>query len=361
MKATIATRLCCRSPSSDLTQLTLMFAALILQYLSKLVEGEVGDFTSPKPFHTRKVQGFNRNRIKLFTQVGGKLPMKVFALVADFPIQACNLSHTPPPAIRTFLLTAQCLVERPKGVQVRFQRLRVLYLLTRAQWHISVFHAEVCPNAFTCCGQPFRFYKVSQNTKPILTTSVTLYRDTADISFKLTVLMERISHFIRSPFTVIPFSEIECEAIVFQSPARLFKREGLQLMPFFDFRSAPQFLEKSDIPLINAPQLLLDRLTRKPGFPMRVGRPFQIGYVKAHCLVVRIPQPVLISLTLPLMEILVDLPHIIKQVAKPNTLGLIIKRMFVGFHGISHITPLSPAKWDGRHIVKRQCLACLPV
>ena len=127
MKTAIATRFRCSSPLTDLFQKTLMFLTLILQYLNKLVERKVGDFTSPQAFHTVKVQGFNGNRIKLLTEFTCELPMKVFALVTDFPIETCYLSDTPPPAIRTFLLTAQCLVERPKFVQGLFQRLGVLF------------------------------------------------------------------------------------------------------------------------------------------------------------------------------------------------------------------------------------------
>ena len=100
-----------------------MFLTLILQNLNKLVEGKIGDLSSPKPFHTVKVQGFNGNRIKRLTEFRGELPMEVFALIADFPIQACDLSYTPPPAVRTFLFTTQGFIERPKFLQGLFQRL----------------------------------------------------------------------------------------------------------------------------------------------------------------------------------------------------------------------------------------------
>ena len=107
MKTTVATRFRCSCPLIDLFEKTLMFTALGLQYLNKLVEGEVRDFTSPQAFHTVKVQGFKDNRIKLFTEFAGKLPLKVFTLVADFPIEMCDLSHTPPPTVRTFDFTTQ--------------------------------------------------------------------------------------------------------------------------------------------------------------------------------------------------------------------------------------------------------------
>ena len=40
-----------------------MLLTLILQYLNKLVEGEIRYFSAPKPFHTVKVQGFIGNRL----------------------------------------------------------------------------------------------------------------------------------------------------------------------------------------------------------------------------------------------------------------------------------------------------------
>ena len=110
MKTTIGTRLCCCRPLIDLFQKTLMFRTFILQYLNKLVEGEVRDFTSPQAFHAVKAQSFNDNRIKFLTEFGSKLPMKVFALIAYLPIKACELSHTTPPPVRTFCLRLNALL-----------------------------------------------------------------------------------------------------------------------------------------------------------------------------------------------------------------------------------------------------------
>ena len=127
MKPAITTRFCCRRPLTHLTQLTLMFLTLILQYLNKLVERKVGDFTSPQAFHTVKVQGFNGNRIKLLTEFACQLPMKVFALVADFPIETGDLSYTPPPTVRASNFTRKAFVETTKFLQGVFQRLWVLF------------------------------------------------------------------------------------------------------------------------------------------------------------------------------------------------------------------------------------------
>ena len=64
-----------------------MFETFELQYLNKLIESKIRDFTSPKPFHTVKVQRFGRNEVKPSAKVGGKFPMPVSALVADFAIE----------------------------------------------------------------------------------------------------------------------------------------------------------------------------------------------------------------------------------------------------------------------------------
>ena len=142
-----------------------MFLTLILQYLNELVKSKVRYFSAPKSFHTVKVQGFNRDRIKPFTEIGGKFPMKVFALIRNFSIKSCELPNTTPPTVRTFFFTDQCLVESTKFHQGLFQGLRVLYFLTRAKGQVSVFHTEfdlgidqihslyyiVRPNALTCC------------------------------------------------------------------------------------------------------------------------------------------------------------------------------------------------------------------
>ena len=171
--------------------------------------------------------------------------------------------------------------------------------------------------------------------------------------------MKSISDFIISPFAILPFTKGEGNAIVLQRPACLFQREGFKLMPSFDFRSATEFLEKSVIRQVNAFEFFLDRLARQR-IPMWVCRLFQLGQVQTHCLVVGIRQSVLIPLTLPLMEILVNLPHIVKQVAKSNTIRLIAKLILIRFHRFIRYPHFTPFKWGGRHITLRLCLNCLP-
>ena len=269
--------------------------------------------------------------------------MKVFALIRDFPIKTCDGSHTPPPAIRTFDFTRKFFIQRPKFVQRLLQRLWVLYFLTRAQCQISVFHAEVCPNAFTCCWQTFHVRVGCYYAKPIGTAIVSLDCDTTDTSMPLTVFMKRIQNFIKTPFACfrIPLTEGERDTIIFQRPPG-FSRKGdrLELRSRLDMRSAPKFLEKAVVCQMDTFQLLLGCL-RRQSIPMRVRRLFQITQVRAHCLITGIRQSVFIPLTLPLMKILVDLPHIVKQIANAYRVRLFPKRIFIGFHGISRIASLT--------------------
>ena len=272
MKTAIATRFCCSRPLTGLTQLTLMFDTLILQYLNELVERKVGDFTSPEAFHAIKVQGFNGNRIKLLTKFACQLPMKVFALVADFPIEPCELFHTPPPTVRTFPFTRKFFVETTKFLQGLFQRLWVLFFLTRAQRQICVFHAEVCPNALTCCRQRFEVGVGCCYANPIVTASITFDGNTTNIPVPLAVFMESIRNFIKSPFAIIPLAECKGNAIVFQRPTRFsWIGDRLELVSLFDFRSTAEFLEKSVIRCVNPSQLLLNGLAWQ-SIPMWVCR-----------------------------------------------------------------------------------------
>ena len=329
-----------------------MFDTLILQNLNKLVESKVRDFTSPEAFHTLEVQRLNGDGIKPSAQVGRKLPVKVFALIADFPIQTGELTDSTIPIARPFHFTRKAFVACSELIQGLFQRLWMLDLLTRAKRQVCIFHAEVCPNTSTCCWQRFGIYKVCGDAKPIITTSVAFECYAVDVSVPLAVFEERKWHFIKPPLARIcmPLTKSQCDTIVVQRPPGV-SGEGdrLKLMFRFHMRSTPKFIEKTLICVINTFQLTLHRL-RRQCFPMWMCRPFQRSQMLTHCRSVRIRQPVLIPLTLPLMEIRMHLPHIVKQVSDTDTIRLMTKLIFIRFHGLSRITFLTPFKWVGnRH------------
>ena len=256
MKTAITARFCCSRPLINLFQKTLMFTTLIPQYLNELVESKVRDFASPQSFHAVKVQRFKDNLIKLLTEFACELPVKIFTLVTNFLIEACKLPNTLPPTIRTFDFTTQCFIERPKFVQGLFQGLRVLYLFTRAKCQVCVFHAEICPNAFTCCRQRSKICIGCCQTKIVVTTTITLYRNLANRPMPLTVLMKSVGYPIKLPFTCfrIPFTKCQCNTIVFQRPtsgAGICNR--FELMLPFNFRSATKFFQNQYASVLAAP------------------------------------------------------------------------------------------------------------
>ena len=239
------------------------------------------------------------------------------------------------------------------------------FLLTRAQCQVRVFHTEVCPNALTCCWQfvwcPCGLVMIYRANSHRKSSRLRVIR--ADRALPLAVFMERVRHFIKSPLTLIPLAECECDAVVCQSPypAAPGKRDRLKLMARFDMGFATEFLEKSDIRIVNAFQFCLNRLAWQR-LPMWVCGAFQIFRVLAHCSVVGIRQAGFVSLVLPLMKILMHLPHIVKQVANAYRIRLIVPTDIYRFSWTFTSHAFDPCiEWVGRHVTLRVTLnACLP-
>ena len=242
-----------------------MFDTFILQYLNKLTECQVGDFTSPQAFHTVYVQRFKSECIKPLAEVGSEFPVPVKALPADFAIQYCQFPDRTPPVFRTFFLTRKALVEVAELFQGLLEKLWALYFLTRAKRQICVFHTEVCPNALTCRWQRFGRSIVCCDTKPVVSAIITLYRDLLNLAFPITMFVKCEWNWVSYPFSLvcIPFTKSYCDMIIFYLPTR-HPRESdrLEFVLGFDMRSAPLFVEKPLICFMNTFQLTLDCLTR---------------------------------------------------------------------------------------------------
>ncbi len=84
-------------------------------------------------------------------------------------------------------------------------------------------------------------------------------------------------------------------------------------------------------------------------------RSLQLGEVGTRCMIVRIRQTSFIPVTLPLMEIHMHLPHIVKQISNADGIRLIANFIFIGFHGLSSIKSLTPFQWVGRDRTLRFC------
>ena len=212
------TRFRCGCPLSDLKKLTIMFKALILQYLNELVKSKVRDFPPPKAFHAVKVQGLGDNVIKPTAEVSGTFVVPISALVADLAMKPCEFTDGTPPIVRTFYLSTDRFVESAKFFQGLFQGLRMVNLFTGAECQIGL-HTEVYPYAFTCSGQHFLGGIICNDIEPIRSDSIPTDLNIADISVPIAMLMEREIDFlilIELLGTWVPHSKRDTDTPVFK-------------------------------------------------------------------------------------------------------------------------------------------------
>ena len=243
-----------------------MFETFELQYLNKLIESEIGDFTSPEAFHACQVQRFKSKSIKASTQVSGEFPMPIFALPSDFPIQSCEFSDSTPPVIRAFDFTRKAFIELAELFQGLFQKLRRLYLLACAKRQKSVLHTEVCPHTFTRSGQRFGRSVVSNNVKPVCANSVAKDLNVSDITIPFAVLVKRetSSFKLQTLGFCVPFLEGEGNSAFLKFVTRLKLRRTIT--PFaLEFRKADAgIVERTLIGSINADNHSVKGVTRYP-------------------------------------------------------------------------------------------------
>ena len=310
-----------------------MFLTLIFQYLNKLGEGKVGYLPPPKPLHTIKIQRLGNDCIKTPAQIGCKFPMPIAPLIRNLAIESCELTDTPPPVTRAFDFSRKAFVETSQSCQSLFQKLWRLYLFAIAQGQKCIFHTEVCTNAFTCRLQRFGIRRVRCDAKPIVTTCVAFQGNPSDFTFPIAMLEKGIRHAVRFPFSVNVFSERQNDTRGYgfcDFPTRgPWKSYRLEFVSRLGMRSTTQFLEKALIGCVNTFQFFLDRL-RRQGIPVRMRGLFACRQMFSHCVIVRIRQPITVTLILPIVEILMHLPHIIYQVTETYQVRLTTQFVFIG-------------------------------
>ena len=356
-----------------------MFQTFELQYLKKLVKGEVRDFPSPKPFHALKVECLGGDTVKPSAKVSGKFPMPISALVGDFDIQPCEFSDGTPPIARTFLLSTEGLVEFTKFNQGLFQGVWVLYFLTGVQRQIGV-HAEVRPYIFTCSGQNRFAGVVSDDIKPIRSNRVAKYLDIADVPMPIAMVVIQDIAMLEHKllFYFVPFFEGEANC------------------PLWNFRDFPfGYIFKNLVACLELrrtiPPLAFELWGTDTSTPFSVGNPSKeplVGSVNTDNHLVKgiswYPRPVFMSALeqlrqmrlqpippgilakhaivslLQCQKVVMDIAKVIKQVAQAFDLRVVAYLIFVGSHGFTSYQSLTPFKWVGRHVTLRLRLNCLP-
>ena len=356
-----------------------MFQTLELQYLNKLVKGEVRDFPSPKPFHAFKVECLGGDTVKPSAKVSGKFPMPISALVGDFDIQPCEFSDGTPPVVRTFDFARKAFVEFSELFQRRFQGLWVLYFLTGIQRQICL-HAKVRPYIFTCSGQNRFAGVVSDDIKPIRSNRVAKDLDIADVPMPIAmVVIQNIAMLEHKLlFYFVPFFEGEANC------------------PLWNFRDFPfGYIFKNLVACLELrrtiPPLAFELWGTDTSTPFSVGNPSKeplVGSVNTDNHLVKgiswYPRPVFMSALeqlrqmrlqpippgilakhaivslLQCQKVVMDIAKVIKQVAQAFDLRVVAYLIFVGSHGFTSYQSLTPFKWVGRHVTLRLRLNCLP-
>ena len=359
---TIATGFRGRCPLTDLNKLALMFDALILQYLNKLVKGKIRDFSSPKPLHTLKVQRLGNDRIKSFTQVGSNLVVPVLALVGDMSIQPRKLSDTPPPIVRTFDLSADSFVECAKFFQGVFEKLWRVFLFAVAKCQVG-FHAEVYSYALTCSRIGFGYRSVCNNIEPIGANAITKDLDITNFTLVGAMLVKGEPTFVefQSLSGCVPGFERKSNTSCFKEIRRLELRRTVSSFTLELWKSTKSVKE----PLISDMDTDNHSVKRIAGDPCPVlMRPFeQLRQVRLQAKTPCIsPIDTVISL-FQLQKVIMDIRKVVKHITETHILGVFAQLELVGSamlflfsvsHGVSRITPLTPNQWVGnRHATKR--------
>ena len=350
----IRTRFCGRCPLSDLNKLTLMFSTLILQYLNKLVKGEVRDFTSPEAFHTLKVQRLGNDRIKPFAQVSSNLVVPVLALVADMPIQPRKVSDSTPPVIRTFYLSADSFVEGAKFFQGVFEKLWRLFLFAVAKGQVGL-HTKIYSYALTCSRTGFGSGGICNHVKPIGANTITKDLDKVNFTLVVAVLMKREPAFVepQALLPVVPRFKREANTPCFKEIRRLELRRTVSSFTLELWKPTESVKE----PFISGMDTDNHFVKRIAGYPrpvlLRASK--QLCQVRLQAKTSRIfPVSTVISL-FQLQKVVMDIRKVVKHIPQTHILWVFaqlelvcsaILFLFSLPHGLSRITPLSPNEWE---------------
>ena len=351
----IRTRFCGRCPLSDLNKLTLMFSTLILQYLNKLVKGEVRDFTSPEAFHTLKVQRLGNDRIKPFAQVSSNLVVPVLALVADMPIQPRKVSDTPPPIVRTFDLSADSFVEGAKFFQGVFEKFWRVFLFAVAKGQVGL-HTKIYSYALTCSRTGLGSGGICNHVKPIGANTITKDLDKANFTLVVAVLMKREPAFVECEalLTVVPRFERKPDTSFFKDIRRLELRRTVSSFTLELWKPTESVKE----PFISGMDTDNHFVKRIAGYPSPVLlRAFeQLRQVRLQAKTPRIfPVSTVISL-FQLQKVIMDIRKVVKHSPETHMLWVFAQLELVCFamlflfsfpHGVSRITLLTPNQWVG--------------
>ena len=340
-----------------------MFKTLERQNLNKLTKRKVRDFTTPKAFHSLKVQCLGNNVVKPMTEVSGTFKVPVSALVGDLAIGPCEFTDSTPPITRSFLLSTHCFVEFTELVQGVFQRLRMVDLLTGRECQIGV-HPEVYPYALTCSGFNFFGNIIGDNIQPKRANTVAKDLDITDVPVPIAMMVIQDipadKHKLLFGFT--PFLEGDTGSAFgnfrrfsvfafFKNRKTCLKLRRTVCATLFELRRTDTpvpsaFFDPIEEPLI--PDMDTDnhsvkRITRYP-CPLLMGALEELRQMRLQT----IPTGIFaIDTVIPLLqskEVVMHITKVIKHIAQTFILWMLAYLTFIGSHGVTSYQSLTPAK-----------------
>jgi len=327
-----------------------MFQTFVLQYLNKLVKGEVRNLTPPQAFHTVKVQRLGSDRIKPFTQVCRNLVVPVFALVRYVPIQARKCSDATPPIPRAFDFTRKTFVEGSKFFQGVFQKFWRVFLFAGAKCQVGL-HPEVYSYALTCSRTGVGCGSICNHVKPIGSNTIPKDLDIAHFPLPLAVLVESEPTFIElQRFSgCVPRFERETNTSFFKEVSRLELRRAIAIFTLELWKSTEASKEPfvSDVDTDNHS---VKGIPRYP-CPLSMRALEQLRQVRLQTIPTGVfPIDAVISL-FQRKKVIMHLRKVIKHIAETHSFGVFAELelirfaglcLFSFFHGVSRITPFNP-------------------
>ena len=385
-----------------------MFQTLELQYLNKLIEGKVRDFSAPQPLHRIKVQHLGYDRIKPSAEVSGKFPVPILALVGNFAIKPCEFTDSTPPIARTFHFTTDGFIEFTELVQGVFQGLRVVYLLTRvSESHaipiivmaclrqgqirlhsgfdlgidqIHSLYYIVCAYAFTCSGQDFFSGVICHDGQPKCSDSISTDLDITDVSLPIAVVViQDIATFEHKLFfDGIPFLEGQANR-AFGNDRRFtvlaflknlvscLKLRRTVFFAFLELRgtdtpTAPTLFNPIKEPFVtdmDTDNHFVKRVAGDP-CPVLLRALEQLRQVRLQPIPACVFSVDTVISLFQCQEVVMHITQVIKHVAGSLVLRMLTYLIFVSSHGLTSYQSLTPEQWVGRHVTLRLRCSCLP-
>ena len=161
LSALMANRRRCLPTSDGFHTLATLFR--LPPHLEKeITESQIGHLSSPKPFHTRKIQVLKETDVKLADKFKSEFPVMVFALSLNFAMSSRIVMTRTLAVATTFYLSRQlpiCLLYGFRRLLIELRRLVFRAIRTSQKSLVAIIE----PCSITRLGFRFKPFVISEN------------------------------------------------------------------------------------------------------------------------------------------------------------------------------------------------------